>query len=144
MILGWVQEACGPIANPFQKNRGAMKIRVFPNTTMKQSRILIFRRPDDPVALEVGGISLNARPRSIRREYKRNRCIGAQRICALPWHRKSVNDLELLRKIGHSFLRERGPDDVVGQVFQRILFFWDEFGGRGRAENQNASRISAD
>ena len=84
MVLGCVQEACGPISNAFQKNRGALKIRVFPNTTMKQSRPLIFQWQDDPIALEVGRISLNARPRSIRREYKRNRGIGAQQICALP------------------------------------------------------------
>ena len=76
MILGCVQEACGPISNAFQKDRGALKIRVFPNTTMKKSRPLIFQWQDDPIALEVSGISLNARPRSIRREYKRNRCIG--------------------------------------------------------------------
>jgi len=49
MILGCVQEACGPISNAFQKNRGALKIRVFPNTIMKQSRLFIFQWQDDPI-----------------------------------------------------------------------------------------------
>jgi len=61
MILRCVQEAFGPISNAFQKNRGALKNRVFPNTIMKQSRLFIFQWQDDPIALEVGGISLNAR-----------------------------------------------------------------------------------
>ena len=60
MILGCVQEAPGPISNAFQKNRVALKIRVFPNTIMKQSRLFILQWQDDPIALEVGGISLNA------------------------------------------------------------------------------------
>jgi len=60
MILGCVQDACRPISNAFQKNRGALKIRVFPDTIMKQSRLFIFQWQDDPIALEVEGASINA------------------------------------------------------------------------------------
>jgi hypothetical protein len=57
-------------------------------------------------------------------------------------------------------LRERGPDDIAGQVFHGLFFSGTEsshflcsvptlpgrvpsFGGHKRPENRNASRISA-
>ena len=39
-------------------------------------------------------------------------------------------------------MRERGPDDIAGQVFHSLFFSWDGFGGRRRPENRNVSRIS--
>ena len=34
----------------------------------------------------------------------------------------SVDDPGRFREIGHSFLRERGPDDIAGQVFHGGFF----------------------
>jgi len=40
----------------------------------------------------------------------------------LPVVLRSVDDPGLFREIGHSFLRERGPDDIAGQIFHGLFF----------------------
>ena len=62
------------------------------------------------------------------------------------------DDFGLFREINHSFLRERGPDDVSSQVFSPrrrlaftsrrlwLLFFGDGCGGRKKPETRPLAR----
>jgi len=48
--------------------------------------------------------------------------INGVKIFFLPVILRSVDNLRLFREIGHSVLRERGPDDIAGQVAHCLFF----------------------
>jgi hypothetical protein len=44
----------------------------------------------------------------------------------------SVEDSRFCRELGHSFLRERGTDDMAGQVFHGLFFPGIDAGGAAK------------
>jgi hypothetical protein len=55
------------------------------------------------------------------RGYVRQLILGSEDLF-LPVVLRAADNLGLFREIGHSFLRERGSDDLAGQVLHGLFF----------------------